>query len=248
VRELEKSALITQPRDVLLEYQLRWADDPSRFKIGLMARQTGKSFGGACEIVEDSLRSANNFWVVLSAGERQSLEFMEKVKQWSEAYSLAVTDYDETRDNPQALIKAAELRWSNGSRVLALPANPATARGYSANLFLDEFAFHEKPDEIWRAIYPSISNPLKRQFKLRIVSTANGKANKFYDLWSTIPTTRNIASPFMTRSKKDWRRARGNRRRNSSKNCGQAWAIRKAGPRNMNATSSTRRRCCCRTN
>jgi phage FluMu gp28-like protein len=105
------------------------------------------------------------------------------VKQWSEAYSLAITDYDETRDSPEALIKAAELRWSNGSRVLALPANPATARGYSANLFLDEFAFHEKPDEIWRAIYPSISNPLKRQFKLRIVSTPNGKANKFYELW-----------------------------------------------------------------
>jgi hypothetical protein len=28
----------------------------------------------------------------------------------------------------------------------------------SANLLLDEFAFHENPDAIWRSIYPSISN------------------------------------------------------------------------------------------
>jgi phage FluMu gp28-like protein len=185
--EISKPAVITTsivraPRDVLMPYQLAWVKDQARFKIGMLSRQTGKSFMVACELVEDSLGSPNNQWVILSAGERQALEFMEKVKQWSEAYSLAITDYQETRDNPQALIKQAEIRWSNGSRCLALPANPATARGYSANLALDEFAFHEKPTEIWRAIYPSISNPLKRQFKLRIVSTPNGKSNKFAEL------------------------------------------------------------------
>jgi len=42
----------------------------------------------------------------------------------------------------------AEMRWPNGSRLQAIPANPATVRGYSANLFLDEFAFLENPDAI----------------------------------------------------------------------------------------------------
>ena len=65
------------------------------------------------------------------------------------------------RDSAQALLKTAEIEFPGGSRIIAIPANPNTARGYSANLTLDEFAFHEQPDAIWRAIYPSISNPLK---------------------------------------------------------------------------------------
>ena len=35
-----------------------------------------------------------------------------------------------------------ELKIQNGSRLIFLPANPRTARGYSGNVFLDEFAFH----------------------------------------------------------------------------------------------------------
>jgi phage FluMu gp28-like protein len=50
-------------------------------------------------------------------------------------------------------------------------------------LVLDEFALHKGSIEIWRAIYPSIANPLKRQYKLRILSTPNGLGNKFADIW-----------------------------------------------------------------
>ena len=171
------------PRDILLPYQARWVQDTARFKIGLWSRQTGKSFACSDEVVEDCL-ARKTMWVVLSAGERQALEFMEKAKLFARAWELAVDTYEETRGGAEALLKAAEIKFANDSRIIALPANPSTARGYSANLVLDEFAFHEKPDEIWRAIYPSISNPLKRQLKLRIVSTANGKANKFYDIWT----------------------------------------------------------------
>jgi phage FluMu gp28-like protein len=170
------------PLDILKPYQRRWVENKSRFKIGMMARQTGKSFGGAAELVVDSLKTPKNFWVVLSAGERQALEFMVKVKEWTEASASAMADYQEERSGPEALIKSAEVKWPNGSRCLALPANPNTARGYSANLFLDEFAFHEDPDGIWKAIYPSISNPIKGIKRIRIVSTPNGLANKFADL------------------------------------------------------------------
>ena len=171
------------PLDILLPYQRAVVDDEARFKIWLASRQIGKSMGLASEAVRDSAAKKADMWVVLSAGERQALEFMEKAKQWAEAFQLATSDYFEEREHSEALIKSAEIRWGNGSRMIALPANPSTARGYSANLILDEFAFHEDPDAIWRGIYPSISNPLKQQFKLRIASTANGKGNKFFDLW-----------------------------------------------------------------
>lgn len=174
------------PLDILLPYQRAFVDDDARFKIWLASRQIGKSMGLAAESTRDCAAIAGDMWVILSAGERQALEFMEKAKQWAQAFEISVADYFEEREHSEALIKSAEIRWGNNSRMIALPANASTARGYSANLILDEFAFHDDPDLIWRGIYPSISNPLKRQFKLRIASTANGKGNKFYDLWSKL--------------------------------------------------------------
>lgn len=168
---------------ILMPYQLAWVMDPARFKIGMWSRQTGKSFATAAEAVGDCFVNPGAMWVVLSAGERQALEWMEKAKLWAKAYALAIADYSEVRDGAETLIKRAEIRFGNGSRIQAIPANPATARGYSANLILDEFAIHEKPAEIWAAIYPSITNPLTGEKKLRIVSTPKGRGNKFADLW-----------------------------------------------------------------
>lgn len=171
------------PLSVLLPYQRDWVDDDARFKIGCWSRQTGKSFSTAAETVRDCA-ARKTTWVTLSAGERQALEWMLKAREWAEAFQLSVAEYTEERDSVEALMKSAEIRWPNGSRLVAIPANPSTARGYSANLTLDEFAFHEQPDAIWRAIYPSISNPLKGVYKIRIVSTPNGLGNKFADLWN----------------------------------------------------------------
>lgn len=167
----------------LLPYQLQWVRDAARFKIGLWSRQTGKSLSTACEAVRCATLEPGTLWVVLSAGERQALEWMEKAKLWTRIFKLAIADYDDGMIG-EALIKQAEIRLENGSRILAIPANPDTARGYSANLVLDEFAIHEKPWDIWAAIYPSITNPLNGRKRLRVVSTPKGRGNKFYDLWA----------------------------------------------------------------
>ena len=63
-----------------------------------------------------------------------------------------------------------------------LAANPRTARGFSGDLILDEFAFHEDSAAIWEAAEPIISsNP---DFLCRILSTGNGRRNMFYQLIS----------------------------------------------------------------
>ena len=173
-------------REILMPYQLKWVEDSSRFKIGMWSRQTGKSFATACEAVTDCAAQPKGnscLWVVLSAGERQALEWMEKAKKWTEAVKATVDSYDEIRESANALLSRAEIRFANGARIVAIPANPDTARGYSANLVLDEFAIHERPFDIWAAIYPSITNPLNGEKRLRIVSTPKGRGNKFADLW-----------------------------------------------------------------
>ena len=173
-------------RDILMPYQMKWVEDTARFKIGLWSRQTGKSFATACESVTDCAaqpKGTSCLWVVLSAGERQALEWMEKAKKWTAAVKATVDSYEEIRGSANALLSRAEIRFANGARIVAIPANPDTARGYSANLVLDEFAIHERPFDIWAAIYPSITNPLNGEKRLRIVSTPKGRGNKFADLW-----------------------------------------------------------------
>ncbi len=165
---------------ILYPYQKKWLADNSRFKVGMFARQTGKTFTTTLEIVLDCLdaeaQGKRARWVILSRGERQAKEAMnEGVKRHLEAAGIACEILSVPFD---ATVNALEVVLPNGSKITALPANPDTARGFSANVFLDEFAFHKDSREIWKALFPVIS----AGWKLRVVSTPNGKGNKFYEL------------------------------------------------------------------
>ena len=193
----------TGPGNLFLSYQQKWLDDPARFKIGLWARQTGKDFTCAAEAVFDCIHTPKTHWLILACGERQARESLEKSHDWAEilhdAQFRSVAPSLTSSLAPAALIRAAssarnlrltrqsatELRFSNGSRITALPARPGTIRGYSANLILTEFAFHDDPEAIWKAIFPSVSNGLRGgPKKVRIISTPNGQGNFFHELWT----------------------------------------------------------------
>lgn len=170
--------MITEAAIKLYGFQQRWLADESRFKIGRMSRQIGKSFEVALEVVDDAMETGND-WILLSAGERQSKELMQKVKMHCKAYSLAATEIQsDTFDGKDNSYTMLTITLFNGARIIGLPANPDTARGFSANVVLDEFAFHKDSDKIWAALYPTIS----RGYKIRIVSTPQGLGNRFYRL------------------------------------------------------------------
>ncbi|WP_369436613.1 terminase large subunit domain-containing protein [Serratia marcescens] len=168
----------------LYGYQQRWFLDRSRFKIGKFARQTGKTFTTTLELVDDCFETeasgGRTRWVILSRGERQAKEAMEEgVRKHCQAYSLVARElegYVTGASGERYTMLEAVL--PGGSRITALPANPDTARGFAANVFLDEFAFHADSRKIWTALFPVISNG----YKLRVTSTPNGKGNKFYEL------------------------------------------------------------------
>ena len=173
---------------ILYPYQRRWLDDKSRFKIGMFARQTGKTFTTTLEIAEDvvaaEIEKRRVRWVILSRGERQAREAMNEglhlhLRAMGAAFESLSEDF---RLSDDTTVKALEVVTRHGSRVTALPANPDTARGFSANVFLDEFAFHADSRKIWAALFPVISRP---GLRLRVVSTPNGKGNKFYDLMTS---------------------------------------------------------------
>lgn len=172
----------------LYPYQQRWFRDRTRFKLGRFARQTGKTFTTTLELVDDVLEAEaagqKSPWVILSRGERQAREAMEEgVFRHLEAYGRALSTLGREEIewyDPDSGIKrkALQVVLSKLNKITALPANPDTARGFSANVFLDEFAFHADSRKIWTALFPVIS----AGYKLRVTSTPNGKGNKFYDL------------------------------------------------------------------
>ena len=170
-------------RPLLYDYQRRWFQDKARFKLGKFARQTGKTFTTTLESVDDSfehvVKQARTRWVILSRGERQAKEAMDEgVKLHAKAYGLTFKEYEADYAIGAVSYKALEVAFPHGSRITALPANPDTARGFSANVFLDEFAFHRDSNAIWKALFPVIS----AGWKLRITSTPNGRSGKFYEL------------------------------------------------------------------
>ena len=153
------------PKDLLYPLQRKFIDDRSQYKIGVTTRQWGKSTVTSGEAVHDCLTDPGTKWVCMSAGERQSVEWLNKAKEWQAAYKLVITDVAEDRGGiAEGLLRSSEISFSNGSRIIAIPANPSTARGYSANIILDEFAYHEDPDAIWSAMFPSTTNRLVAHF------------------------------------------------------------------------------------
>ena len=160
----------------LLPYQRKWIDDASPLKIVVKARQIGFSFAATLRVVLECLKKKTT-WILLSKGERQSRLLMEKVQEHIQSCGI-VAETRECEFFEETMVKQLETRFPNGSVIYALPANPDTARGYSGNVTLDEFAFHADADKIYAALYPSIT----RGYQLEVISTPNGTQGKFYEL------------------------------------------------------------------
>jgi phage FluMu gp28-like protein len=205
---------MTAPIINWLPYQRAWLQDQSRFKIGMFTRRGGKTFGASGEIVDDctqaEIEGRKTRWTILSRSEATAKEAIEDaLKPMTRAYYAAYstlarkgepefTEEDfhvpahkreiiqrgETQfiDVPEATYKAQEVRFPGGSRVTAISASPDAARGFGGNMLFDEFAFHADSRRIWGSAYPVAA---RGGHKIRVISTPNGKGNKFYELMTT---------------------------------------------------------------
>ena len=178
------------PGSILLPYQKAWVKDSSRWKFGLMSRQVGKDFSagyeGVSSCVAADLRGHKVDWLIAAPSERQSLESLQKWKDWAESFKVSLHDEQIVREGGgESLLKSATIIFPHGSRIIAVPGKPETVRGYSANVLMTEFAFFEDPDATWRAMLPSITNSLRGGVKkVRLITTPNGIGNKAHDIWA----------------------------------------------------------------
>ncbi len=160
----------------LLPYQRRWVEDRSTLKMVVKARQIGYSFSATLQALLRCLERKTT-WIFLSKGERQSKLLMEKVQEHIQSCGIVAQAFESTFFEGTSQ-KQLEVRFPNGSVIYGLPSNPDTARGYSGNVTLDEFAFHADAAKIYSALFPSIT----RGYCLEVISTPNGQQGKFYEL------------------------------------------------------------------
>jgi Mu-like prophage FluMu protein gp28 len=207
---------ISSPIDLLLPHQRKIYDDLARFVAVRAGRQTGKSFMGAARCVREASVTPKSDVLVVSPSERQSMEAVLKCRDWAEAFDFAIADQVDERDAPGALMKSTTIIFPNKSRIIAVPGKPDTVRGFCAHTWMDEFAFFEDPAATWKAVFPSISNPLKGLKKMLITSTPNGKSgrgSRFYSImngakgWSTHTVTVMDAAPHLGLDVEELRRA-----------------------------------------
>lgn len=167
------------------DYQLAvFLDRESGLLILHWSRQIGKSYTLAAWAVDRLLSQLPkyNSWLVtvLSNSRDNGAEFVIKCQEVCNKLGVAMEVTDDSPDLTYENMRM-EVRIKLGNkigRIKVLAANPRTARGFSGDLILDEFAFHEDSNAIWEAAEPILSsNP---EFLCRIASTGNGKHNMFY--------------------------------------------------------------------
>lgn len=135
------------------------------------SRQWGKSTTAAIKALHHALHTPNSLTILLSPSARQSSELFGKVKHFLATLNLPLKPGNR---NPN------KLRLDNGARIVALPGNEATIRGFSAVslLIIDEAA--RVPDPLYAAARPFLATT---NGTLLVMSTPKGQSGFFYREW-----------------------------------------------------------------
>jgi len=135
-------------------------------------RQWGKSTVIAARAIHHALYNDDSLILILAPSERQSKEFVRKAKSFARKLGIKPRgDGDNT----------TSLQLPNNSRLVGLPANKDTGRGFSgvSLLLVDEASRVE--DELFHAIMPATA--AHHDPTIWLMSTPNGRRGFFYNNW-----------------------------------------------------------------
>lgn len=143
------------------------------FVITLKSRQVGMSTLVQSICLWSAMHYSNFNVLILSAGQRNASSFLEKIRSMYDFLPDNELKLKLSTDNKQTLI------FSNGSKIVAIPATRSASLGESINLLIiDEAGFIERVEEVYQASYPTISRAFKsskgKPFGIIIISTPNG--------------------------------------------------------------------------
>lgn len=132
-------------------------------------------FSSACvaRIVHNAYFGLAPEYMIMSRTQKQAAKVLRRIRS---AFN-SMPDFM----RPKFLKETEEqLILSNGTVIYSLPANPESARGFTGDVYLDEFGtFGNKESyEIWMAIAPATT----KGYRIFMVGTPQGTNNLFYEL------------------------------------------------------------------
>lgn len=165
-----------------LGYQQAWINDRSRFKIARKSRRVGLTYAQSYEDVRDAVADEGMDVWFSSADESAAKEYIRYCAVWAKMLDIGARDLGEVVIDKEKDVKALSIEFANGRRINALTSNPKAFRSKGGKLVLDEFAFHGDGEAMWKAARPIIT----WGYPVRIISTLNGKDNRYYRIISEI--------------------------------------------------------------
>jgi hypothetical protein len=154
------------------EIQRKVLESGNRRGILNCTRQWGKSTIAAAKAVYQAATIAGSLTLVISPAARQSGEFVRKAGRFVERLGIRPKG---DGDNE------ISLAFPNGSRIIGLPGNEGTIRGFSAVTLMVVDEASRVSDELYMAIRPMLA---VSSGALWLMSTPFGKRGFFYDSWA----------------------------------------------------------------
>lgn len=140
--------------------------------ILLCARQSGKSLATSLLALHQATYTSGALILLLSPSLRQSAELLKKVKAAYDALAAkTVTARDES---------ALRMEFSNGARIIALPGQEQTIRGFSCVTLLVVDEASRVSDDLYQACRPMLAVSAGR---IVLLSTPFGQRGFFHHEW-----------------------------------------------------------------
>lgn len=168
--------------DLLLPFQKKWIADSATFKIAEKGRQLGFTWIEALWSVLRRLETRIDHYFV-SADEEQAKQFIRDCLFWCETLNKVASVTHSTALIDTGKAQVSRLTFPNGSQILSLSSNPKAIRGKRGDVTLDEFAFHDNADEMYRAAEACRRwGDGKESGQIHILSTHNGPATLYFKI------------------------------------------------------------------
>jgi len=157
----------------LWDHQLDIARSQARYRVVCAGRQVGKSTVLSTLALFEAVTRRNITVLLVSAGEVASRRLLEECTALAVESSLGGSVLDDSK---------SLLSFSNGSRIISVPASQRQIRGWPVDvLILDEAGFIDQ--DIWRAAEPAII--ARPGSKVILTSTPWGDSTHFFRaLWN----------------------------------------------------------------
>jgi phage FluMu gp28-like protein len=153
-------------------FQREWVTDPRLLGALVKCRQIGGSFSfGGFATLNGAFFGEST--VLVSRAEPEAIDLLQVARKHAIALHEMGSEWAKIVSPPNQL----SFKMASGAEIRATTSK-AAGRGFSGNVVLDEFAYHDRPDEVWDAALAATTHG----YKCRILSTPNGVGDLFHQL------------------------------------------------------------------